>query len=216
MTRTCAPCNNGLGSRVEGDLADWHDNALTIPTFSGEAVPGARRSSRVLYRATPTGEPVLIVDRGFDPAVRDLLLSGRVDLGAYLPDPNRVRIGLLKHAFLAACLQFGLIGSEADVVRHDLIAARDAPSRGDVPRSDIALGLTVLRSDGGPQLDWPVVHCLAETEENESIHGVMLAGTTFVSWHSDLPAEREVQQSVNASLTVGRPIDGVVRTVDGR
>lgn len=214
MTRTCAPCNNRLGSHVEGDLADWHDHALTIPTFRGEAVPGARRASRILARLTPNGEPVLLVDRGCDPAVRDLLLGGQVDLGAYLPDENRVRIALLKHAFLAACLRFGVLGAEADAVRSDLIAARDAPNRTDVPRSDLALGLMVLRSDRGPQLDWPAVHCVAEDGENEAVHGVLLAGTTFVSWQSDLEDKSEPQQSVRVSLTVSEPIDGVVQAVD--
>ncbi|BCB83686.1 HNH endonuclease [Phytohabitans suffuscus] len=31
MTRTCGPCNNRLGSHLEADLADWLDNALTLP-----------------------------------------------------------------------------------------------------------------------------------------------------------------------------------------
>ena len=221
MTRTCAPCNNDLGSKVEADLVDWHDHALTLPAFSGDAVPGARRSSRILRRVTPKGEPVHIIDRGCDPAVRDLLLSGNVDLTAYLPDTNRVRIGLLKHAFLAACLAFGAIGPEGDAVRRDLIAARDAANRREVPRSDLALGLTVLRSDTGRRLEWPVVVCLAEVDDEETIEGVMLGGTTFVSWHSQVPSRRATRAAaesrpVSVSLTVGQPLEGVVRAVDQR
>jgi hypothetical protein len=221
MTRTCAPCNNGLGSNVEADLADWHDDALTLPAFSGDAVRGTRHSSRLLCRTTPKGEPVLIVDRGFDPAVRDLLLSGKVDLTACVPDENRVRIALLKHAFLAACLRIGLLGPEGDIVRRDLIAARDAASRRKVRRSDLALGLTLLRADDGSRLDFPVVYSLA-TDDEETIHGVVLGGTTFVSWHSYVPSDRTAhrptppRRQFNVSLSVGDPLEGVVRAVDRR
>jgi HNH endonuclease len=217
MTRTCGSCNNRLGSRVEADLTDWHDDALTFPRFSGEVVPGARRSSRLLHRATPEGQFFLVVDQGIDPAVRDLLRSGHVELAVHSPDANRVRLGLLKHAFLAGCLRYGsLEGAEADAVRRDLIAARDAPSRSEVPRSDLALGLTVLRFNEGPRLGWPAIHCIAEMED-KSLEGVLLAGTTFVSWSSDQPpADRKVQQPLHVSLTVGDPVDGIIRAVDGR
>jgi hypothetical protein len=218
MTRTCQPCNNGLGSRVEADLVDWYDDAVTLPAFSGDAVQGARRASRIFLRISPDGKPVPLMDESTDPAVRELLLSGDVDLTAYEPDHNRVRLALLKHAFLAACLAFGpLEGADADAVRADLIAARDAPSRQQVPRSAIALGLTVLRSSGGSRLEWPVVHCIADMKDGGEVPGVTLAGTTFVSWSSEAVAEAEAQQQpVRVSFRVGAPIDGVVREVDGK
>jgi len=214
MTRTCGPCNNRLGSLVEGDLVDWHDRALNLPRFSGEAVPGSRRSSRILYRITPEGEPVLLLDGEADQAVNELLLGGTVNLASYFPDFNRVRIGLLKHAFLAACLYFGTLGHEADGVRQDLIAARDTGSRDAVPRSDLALRLTVLRAAQGPVLNWPVVHCVAKTE-NGDVQGVMLAGTTFVSWESDPRPRSQEAQPIRTTITVDGPLDGVVRTVNG-
>jgi HNH endonuclease len=215
MTQTCGACNHGLGSKVEADLVDWHDDAVTLPAFSGDAVSGPRRASRIVCRATPDGEFVLLMDGGTDPAVRELLLSGKVDLTAYQPDLNRVRLGLLKQSFLAACLMQGVVeGPEADAVRGDLIAARDAPSRRQVPRSDLALGLTVLRSDDGPRLNRPVVYCIAEMEDGAEVHGVTLAGTTFVSWSWEPGIEAAVQEPVRASLTVGVHIDGVVRRVD--
>lgn len=127
-----------------------------------------------------------------------------------------MRLALLKHSFLAACLVPGrLAGEGADAVRRDLIAARDATSRHDVPRSVIALGLTVLRSDNGPRLDWPVVHCVAELEDGTEVEGVTLAGTTFVSWSSDPVVEApEATQQVQATLTVGAPVGGIVRSVN--
>lgn len=214
MTRTCLPCNNGLGSKVEADLVDWHDDAVTLPAFSGDAVQGRRRASRITVRATPDGRFVLLMDGDADPAVRDLLLSGQVDLTAFQPDPNRVRLALLKHSYLAACLLNGPLASpEADAVRADLIAARDAPNRRDVPLSEIALGLTILRSNEPLPINWPVVYCIAATAEGTEVHGVTLARTTFVSWSWEPVGETEIQQPVQASLTVGRPIEGVVREV---
>src|SRR6266487_3704358 len=50
MTRTCGPCNHRLGSHVEADLADWHDNALTLPRFGSAGVRGDRSSGRILWR----------------------------------------------------------------------------------------------------------------------------------------------------------------------
>jgi HNH endonuclease len=217
MTRTCTPCNHGLGSRVEAELVDWHDDAVTLPAFSGDAVPGRRRASRIAVRATPNGEFVLLMDGDADPAVRDLLLSGRVDLTAFEPDRNRVRLGLLKHSFLAACLLNGLlVNPYADAVRRDLIAARDAPSRRDVPRSEIALGLTVLRSNELLPVNWPVAYCVAVTEDGAEVPGVTLARKTFVSWSWGPVGETEVPQPVQASLTVGTPIEGVVRDVSSK
>jgi hypothetical protein len=85
-----------------------------------------------------------------------------------------------------------------------------------VPRSAIALGLTVLR---WPRLvEWPpLVYCIADMKDGAEVHGVTLAGTTFVSWSFEAVAEAEVQQQpVRVSFRVGAPIDGVVREVDGK
>lgn len=215
MTRICGPCNNELGSKVESDLVDWYDDAVTLPAFSGDAVQGARRATRIFYRADVDGTPGLLMDESADPGVRELLLSGQIDLTVYEPDLNRVRLALLKHAFLAACMAFGpLEGPEADAVRADLIAARDAPSRHEVPRSDIALGLTVLRSKGTPRTNEPVLRSIATGADNEELHGVTLAGT-FVSWSWEPGAEpQQKQQPVRASFTLDGPIPGVVRDVD--
>lgn len=210
MTRTCGPCNNELGSKVEADLVDWHDNALTLPRFSADGTQGTRRSKRMLYRLTADGAFVLIVDGTIDPAVKTMLESGQVDLQAFLPDVNRVRLALLKHAFLSACLQHGVLdGPDADAVRADLIAARDAGTRKEVLVSSLALGLTVLRSNDGPQLDWPVVQARAEID-GEHTDGVVLGGTTFVSWSSDPAQKPPSQLPLTVSLEVGQRLDGFI------
>ncbi len=100
MTRTCGPCNHRLGSHVEADLADWYDNALTLPRFASSGVQGDRKSGRILWRTTPAGEFVLLMNGRYDPAITDMLNSGQVDLAGLLPDRNRYHLALLKHTYI--------------------------------------------------------------------------------------------------------------------
>jgi hypothetical protein len=174
MIRTCGPCNHGLGSRIEADLADWYDNALTLPRFASAGIPGRRHAGRILWRANPQGEFVLVLNGRYDRAIIDMLASGQVDLTGLLPDSNRYRLALLKHAYLAACLRFGVPeGDGADQVSPDLIAARDAPSRHDVPESRLALGLTVLRRQEPPAEPIPPVVRAVAHEATGTREGIL-------------------------------------------
>jgi hypothetical protein len=217
MTRTCQPCNNRLGSRIEADLSDWFDNALTLPRFTSGTVRGKRRSGRILWRTTPDGEVVLLMDGKFDPAILEMLASGQVDLAGMLPDHNRYRLALLKHAYLAACLRFGvLVGEAADEIRRDLVAARDAASRLDVPVSPIALGLTVIRfTEPRPDITAPLIRAVAD-EPAGPCEGVILAGRIFVSWSSLAGSENQAiaPRHLTATLTVGGRIEGIVAAAD--
>jgi hypothetical protein len=217
MTRTCGPCNRRLGSHVEADLADWYDNALTLPRFASSGVRGARQSGRILWRTTPAGEFVLLMNGRYDPAIIDMLKSGQVDLAGLLPDRNRYRLALLKHAYLAACMRFGVPqGDKADEIRRDLMAARDAASRMDVPESRLALGLTVLRRYQPCRPGTaPVVWAVAQVPTGPC-NGVLLAGCVFVSWSS---RPFDVQQSaapqhLRATLQVRGRLDGTVPSID--
>jgi hypothetical protein len=146
MTRTCALCNNRLGSYVEADLVDWFEDAITFPYFRSGGVKGRRRSGRILFRTTPDEKFVLVIDGASHPDIASMLASGEVDLEACRPDRNRYSIALLKQAYLAACLTFGILEHDrVAAVRRDLLAARKAGSRDEVPPSALALGLTVLR-----------------------------------------------------------------------
>jgi hypothetical protein len=213
MTRTCGPCNHRLGSHVEADLADWYDNALILPRFGSSGVQGDRKSGRILWRTTPAGEFVLLMNGRYDPAITDMLKSGRVDLAGLLPDRNRYHLALLKHAYLAACMKFGVLqGDAADHVRRDLIAARDAGSHKAVPESTLALGLTVLRQrQPFRPVMAPVVRAIAH-EPTGPCHGVLLAGRVFVSWSSrtfDVHKPAKPRQ-LRATLQVNGRLDGRV------
>ncbi len=141
-----------------------------------------------------------------------MLNSGQVDLSAYLPDRNRWRLGLLKHAFVAACLQFGAFeGAEADAVRGDLIADRDAPTRHDVPEAPSPSASPCFGHDG-PVVEWPVVYALANVDGTPT-HGVLLGGTTFVSWSSEPRDEVAHGAQLSVPLVVGARLEGVVSSV---
>jgi hypothetical protein len=154
----------------------------------------------------------------YDPAITEMLKSGQVDLAGLLPDRNRYRLALLKHAYLAACMKFGILQSDAaDEIRRDLMAARDAASRKDVPESRLALGLTVLRlHQPFPTVTPPAVWAVAR-ETTGPCQGVLLAARVFVSW-SSRPVD--VQQptaprQLRATLQVGGRLDGTVSSVFG-
>jgi hypothetical protein len=149
----------------------------------------------------------------YDRAITGMLKSGQVDLAGLLPDRNRYHLALLKHAYLAACMKFGVLqGDAADQVRRDLIAARDAANGKAVPESALALGLTVLRQHQPFRpVTAPVVRAVAH-EPNGPCHGVLLAGRVFVSWSSRL---LDIHQSaaprqVRATLQVGSRLNGTV------
>jgi hypothetical protein len=213
MTRTCGPCNHRLGSHVEADLADWYANALTLPRFGSSAVRGERKSGRILWRTTPAGEFVLLMNGPYDPAITDMLKSGQVDLGGLLPDRNRYHLALLKHAYLAACMKVGVLqGEVADQIRRDLIAARDVASRKAVPESTLALGLTVLRQhEPFRPVTAPVVRAVAH-ERTGPCHGVLLAGRVFVSWSSRAVDVHQpaAPRQLRVALQVSGRLDGTV------
>jgi hypothetical protein len=182
-TLLCGPCNNQLGSRVEGELLDWRDDAIRHARASAENVTGRRRLPRVLRRRTPDGKFVLILDGVGDPAIEEMFRVGAFSHFYAPPDRNRYKIAALKQAYLAACLDRQEIPDtpSARVIRADLIAARDARSNRDVPVSDYALSMPltrIYRQPHGPSL------ALVLLEGSDGAHEVWiaLAGTVFVPW----------------------------------
>jgi hypothetical protein len=210
ITRTCGPCNHNLVTNVEVDLLDWLQDAIPSPRYRSTAVPGDRQSARILVRETPTGEFLLFLDGPHDNAVPKILDSGSLTITARPPDRNRYSLALLKHAYLAACMRFGVEEGDApDRVRRDLIAARDAEGRENVPTSTLALGLTILRSAEPaplPHAVWAIAH-LADRQ----LHGVVLSGRVFVSWESLPPTEPyEPAKPIRLQLDVCGRIDGTL------
>jgi hypothetical protein len=185
QTRTCVPCNNRLGSLVEGDLASWYIGEVRQARISSPSsgVPGSRRFPRSVLRWTPDGKFVLFGIKPPALAARQMVASGEFELTHEIPDPRLYHIAALKQAYLAACLQLRAIPEtgSAEAIRRDLIAARDAPNRGSVSASAIADAMTVARSFERPDVP-PMTMCTFKGESIPEAPGILLAGAFLVSW----------------------------------
>jgi hypothetical protein len=142
-----------------------------------------------------------------------MLESGEVDLDALLPDWNRCSLALLKQAYLAACLTYGVLeGEVADEIRRDLVAARDAENRQSVPTSRLALGMMIFRTYE-PITDEPLIRAVLHDPAGP-VEGALLVGRIFVSWSSAIPAEMPPsERRLSRRLVVGTPTKGTVTSV---
>lgn len=193
MTTTCKRCNNEFGSRFEVELQDWFDGALVDVRFEHADVRGARKGPRI-YVLKSEDKVMLVPDAELADEVNGMLEAGTFTLRYRFPDTRRIRIALLKHAYLAACLYLGYVPDidEAVVIREALFAARAAPrSEGppDVPAADRLAVYLSGRPAAGPPL------AIMETQPAEIAQGVpryliSMAGTVFVSWPFSVVPER--------------------------
>ena len=184
MTRTCTRCNNELGSRLEAPLVDWWEDAVGSVSLSHDDVPGPRRAARVLLRQKDTSEPVLLLGR-VDPAIRRRFGPGtQFSMTFTEPNRGRYRLAALKSAYLAACLLLRSIPEtpEAEAIRAELIAARDAPRKRQVQVSPLCEGLQIWKSHG-PAVPGEIA--LVRTQPAEAaapLIALSLARTLLVSW----------------------------------
>lgn len=178
-----------LGTRVEDELTKWCFAALPNIRAEGPGVEGRRRVRSTHLRWSDKGF-VLVVE-GADPAVKDMLTSGQITLDMLLPDRNRYQLAALKHAYLAACCNLRHIpgGAMADVIRADLMSARDAPTNTDIPHSAVAAELSLMRSYAEPSEPILALAAVAsKTSPGMSEVWISLAGTVLVQWPlSDVP-----------------------------
>jgi hypothetical protein len=185
MTATCRRCNNQFGTVAESDLVDWYEDALQRVAFSHDEVQGARKTARLLVRATPEGRFVLLPEGVVDPQITDKFDAGATfDLHYSPPDLRRVRIAALKSAYLGACLVTGeiLTTPEADQVRAELLAARDLRRRDAMTLGPAARAIRIARSHG-PASPGHVALVHAQPSNNSDPHfAISLAGTLLVSW----------------------------------
>ena len=182
MTRTCTRCNNDLG-RVEAELTDWRDNAFPHTTATSDAIVGTRKLPRLLHRQTTDGKFALIIDGPMHPDAEPMLKESEFALLFLPPNPRFYKLAALKHAYLAACLDLRDIPRtpSADVIRRDLLAARDAPSRRETPASEYALSMPLMRTleqPRGPSLALGYV----QRPDGLAEWWISLAGTIAVPW----------------------------------
>lgn len=223
MTYTCSACNGGLGSRSESAMQDWFDGAFRI-SYTREGDPAHFGHNRVLYRQTTSGEFVLLHEKSRGVLGDKLSAGGTFVSHQAWPHPNQYKTGLLKNAYLAACLSLrGVPGVEsANEIRAELIAARDASSRAEVKMGERARGLKVYRTGGvasGPPL--ALVRTVAGSAEKDSDRTgqsaeqdgeveylISLAGTLLVAWpFPEIPAtaQFEAQAAEDSARTSKDP-----------
>ena len=97
------------------------------PSFVGPTVLGQRRAREFTLSLQVDGAPVWVLDR-MDPAVREMLKNGSLEMTYELPNRALWSAALLKHAYLAAVVYLRAIPHSADAVtlREELLAARQA------------------------------------------------------------------------------------------
>lgn len=212
MTYTCSACNGGLGSRTEAAMQDWFDVAFRI-SYTREGDPAHFGHNRVLYRETSEGEFLLLHEQGekVSDALGDAFRAGgQVVSHQAWPHPNQYRTGLLKSAYLAACLSLRAVPplESANEIRAELLAARDALSRAAVAMGERARSLKVWRTgraaSGPPLALVKTVPELSPTAEGGSAEPsqageylISLAGTLLVSWpFPEIPATAQHEDFV--------------------
>ena len=182
MTRTCTRCNNDL-RRVEAELTDWRDNAFRHTTATSDAIVGARKLPRLLRRQTADGRFALVIDGPMHPDAEPMLKGPEFALQFVPPNPRLYKLAALKHAYLAACLDMRAIPQTpcAGLIRRDLLAARDAPSRREIPAGDYALSMPLMRTHEQPRGP-SVALGYVKRPDDLAEWWVSLAGTIAVPW----------------------------------
>jgi hypothetical protein len=213
MTLTCDPCNHRLASRVERDLADWIANKYPR-VWLKDGDGKQRRLPNVQLLVTDAGEFVVASSGNSKAAASLMVPKTTVTLIAEGPDQVRWRIALMKHAYLAHCIAYGITDDlTMTQVRNDLINARDSARREQVHPSKVADSMLVMRTGQRAERLASIVVAQAEHEDG-CVEGVILAGQVFVSWPSaDGPSRRRPEQRsdrVSVGLTLGYPVGGVI------
>lgn len=213
MTRTCRACNQTFGGRVEGGVKDWFYGAISNVELAAENVQGSRRIGKMRIMPTRDGKFLAAVEGGKEVDIHAMLLSKKVVVRGRGPDPNILRVALLKHVYLAQCLWSGIPqGPLADHIRESIIAARDASRHDPTPISRVALGLTVVLFLEEERLT-VAPHVAARIELPDGpVDGVIMLGRFFVSWPAEPPADIQLIDNplVEYVLEVGDPIAGTV------
>ncbi len=152
MTMTCETCNNEFGSRYEPHLQAWYEGSLGRVLISGGDVQGRRRAGEYLYRVTSTGEFMLFQTGRSDPAVRQMLESGEVEITYPVFNSKAFQLAALKTGYLAACLVMKEVPRTdlGDAIRAELMAARDRDRQADYELGPLATATRVSRTAENP------------------------------------------------------------------
>jgi hypothetical protein len=183
MTGTCEDCNNKLGSRTEAAMQDWYDHAVRIHyTVDGDRKPFGH--TRAINLTTDDGEFVLMPEQGGPGDLGRHFQSGnQVTMHTVFPRPEEYLNGLLKNAYLAACLMLRAVPDvpSAHEIRAELLAARDTASRADVVLGPHARSLRVgLTGEPSHPPNLGLMKLLPNDDQPRYV--LALAGTVIAHW----------------------------------
>lgn len=186
MTSTCGTCNNTLGSRTEAAMQDWFDSAVRVH-YTADGDPRPFGHTRALVLRTKDGEVIVMPERGSDPGAEftaRLRQGGKVNSHWRRPAPAEIKNGMLKSAYLAACLHLGEVPDveSAEAIRRELVAVTDAPRRTDIVAGPRAAGLQFYRTGAPPTVALGLMHAPGLPNGEGQEHLIALAGTVLVDW----------------------------------
>lgn len=183
LTLTCTRCNNEFGSRLERDLLDWFDDASRTRVHA-PGVIGARSGPRMLLRQIEDGVGVMVAQPGGAGEIfANAVEAGEFTMTWVLPDEHRVKLALLKSAYLAGCVLLGDIPETplATKIRRLLVAVRDAPRDEPLPSSPILDNLQFFRSYRPANGRVDLVLWQPDGAPQATV-GISLTGTVLVTW----------------------------------
>lgn len=184
MTTTCTRCNNAFGARVEAGLQDWFDRMVRI-RYTADGDPRPFGATRALVLRTDDGELVLLPEKGSDPGEefsRRMRTAGNLEHHVSQPSEAEVRNGVLKSAYLAACLHLRGVPrvDSAKQIRTELLGVVAARSRTDLTVGPHAQKLRFFRT--GKPAGVPLALLRNKTMESGPSWLLSLAGTLIVEW----------------------------------
>lgn len=193
MTKTCARCNNELGSRLDKPLAEWTTSSYERMKVTSPLFPGPRNLKRVSTYATTAGQPVWFLRGDPGPDVRAAFAS-TLESKLWTPriDLYRVQFAALKNAYLAAALFTESIpeGDDADEIRRLLVTVRDQDRDAPLPESPLVRNLLIARSKTPPD-GHPVTLIAMTTLAGARSVGVSFSGVLSTSWPLSVPVPME-------------------------
>jgi hypothetical protein len=180
-TVTCAPCNNGLGTKVEPHLDAYCSGRFEYARFTTAGLRGRRQVPRVDMLTTDDGQFVLVPR--LDPESQAALAHAReFGLEFRQRDMSRVKVAALKHAYLAACIALGRIpaGVQADNIRQLLMCARDVDRDAELPSNQILDDMEIWRTHAKPS--GPSLALMAHERDGATELWISLAGVAGIRW----------------------------------
>lgn len=200
MTRTCAPCNNKIGSLSEEALSRLALGEVQIELqFSGAEAPRGWRKATAIIRQVPAQPPILHVRRG-DPELIAAVSDGFPFEARYtLFNTFPLGIAVLKYAYLAACVWLRAIpqSGEASAFREILVTVRDGNEPD--PSTREAVGALVKNLELVENASMSESLVLTEPTADQAAWTFVMGGRIAIRWPFDetLPNGRGIDRELN-------------------